>query len=78
MVFDRVLDMDLVDFIQATERFKWKFYEITSDEETIRVEVPRGDTENLVLYLDNSKDAILSLEAEGFHLQEIKQWREFR
>ena len=78
MVFDRVLDMDLADFIQATERFKWKFYEITSDEETIRVEVPRGDSENLVLYLNNSEDAVLVLETEGFHLQEIKQWREFR
>jgi len=78
MVFDRVLDMDLADFIQATERFKWKFYEITSDEETIRVEVPRGDSENLVIYLDNDEDTIISLNVEGFHRQEIKQWREFR
>lgn len=77
MVFDRVLDMDLADFIQATERFKWKFYEVKEGADVIRVEVPRGDSECLVLYLDWSEDMEIKLQSEGFHEQKIKQWREF-
>ena len=74
-MFDRVLKTDLENFIKATERFKWRFFEII-DEDTIRVEIPKGD-ENLVIYVANNKDNRTSLEVNYFIEQEVKTWRAF-
>ena len=76
MVFDRVLYVDLPDFDKLTERFKWRFYEILDDEQ-IRVEVPKGDNEALVLYIGNLKEHVTALEKMGFIKQEVKQWRAY-
>jgi len=76
MVFDRVLYVDLPEFDKLTERFKWRFYEILDDEH-IRVEVPKGDAEALVLYVGNLKEVVTSLDKMGFIKQEVKQWRDY-
>jgi len=76
MVFDRVLYVDLPEFDKLTERFKWRFYEILDDEQ-IRVEVPKGDNEALVLYIGNLKEHVTALEKMGFIKQEVKQWRAY-
>ena len=75
MVFDRVLHVDLKEFDKLTDRFKWRFYEILDD--TIRVEVPKGDNEALVLNLDNLKEHVKMLDEMGFIQQEVKQWRDY-
>jgi len=75
-MFDRILSVDLVEFDKLTERFKWRFYEIISEDQ-IRVEVPKGDDEALVLYLGNIKAVVDQLKKLGFIEQRIKQWREW-
>lgn len=71
-MFDRVLDMSLEDFIVATQRYSWKFYEYRDDGSMIRVEIPRGE-DTLVLMIDASDEHAKMLKKEGFILQE-KQW----
>ena len=75
-VFDRILSVELVEFDKLTERFKWRFYEIINEDQ-IRVEVPKGDDEVLVLYLGNIKAVVDQLKKLGFIEQRIKQWREW-
>ena len=75
-MFDRVLSVELVEFDKLTERFKWRFYEIINEDQ-IRVEVPKGDDEALVLYLGNIKAVVDQLKKLGFIEQHIKQWREW-
>ena len=75
-MYDRILNVDLSDFDKLTERFKWRFYEIINEDQ-IRVEVPKGDNEALVLYVGNVKEIEKKLESMGFIRQEIKQWRDW-
>lgn len=76
-MFDRVLELDLGDFMNATQRFKWRFFEVLPDGDRIRIEVPKGDTENLVLIVENTAEIVLALKANDFIEQEIKTWRHF-
>ena len=73
-MFDRVLSMSLGDFVSATERFKWRFYEIDPDDESIRVEVPRGE-DTLVLNIQKTDEHLRMLKNEGFIHQEIRPQR---
>lgn len=75
-MFDRVLTISLPEFDKLTERFKWRFFEVI-DEDQIRVEVPKGDSECLVLYVGNVKEIKSQLLAFGFIEQNIKQWRDW-
>jgi hypothetical protein len=75
-MYDRILTVSLAEFDKLTERFKWRFYEII-DEDKIRVEVPKGDNEALVLYVGNVKEYTKQLDEMGFIKQEIKQWRDW-
>ena len=75
-MFDRILSVELVEFDKLTERFKWRFYEIINEDQ-IRVEVPKGEDEALVLYLGNVKAIVEQLKKLGFIEQHIKQWREW-
>ena len=75
-MYDRLLHVSLPEFDKLTERFKWRFYEIIDDEH-IRVEVPKGDNEALVLYVANLKEHCKQLDEMGFIKQEIKQWRDY-
>jgi hypothetical protein len=75
-MFDRILNVNLDEFDKLTERFKWRFYEIL-DENQIRVEVPKGDTQNLVLTVSNTQANKDKLESMGFIKQDIKNWRDW-
>ena len=74
-MFDRVLTVNVERFINLTERFKWRFYETNDDR--IRVIVPRGDNENLVLYVEYSELVESTLVNNGFIKQDIQGWREY-
>jgi len=75
-MFDRVLSVDLIEFDKLTSRFKWRFFEVL-DEDQIRVAVPKGDRENLVIYVGNLKETQAQLNGLGFIEQNIKQWRDW-
>ena len=75
MGIDRVLKVDLDTAIRLLEGTKWKFYEILGDDK-IRVEVPKND-ETLVVELDNNKENLRALKAEGFIEQEIRAARAY-
>ena len=62
-----------MEFIDMTERFKWKFFE--TREEYLRIEVPRGN-ENLVLKTNDTPEIRSKLVLAGFVEQVIKGWRE--
>ena len=76
-MYDRVLTLSIEDFDRITERYKWRFYEIIEDGARIRVEVPKGDQEVLVVYYPYDSQTEEELQRRGFILQEVKNWRDY-
>ena len=76
----KLQDETLEDVVEAFETVRWKFYEVEEAEEgggLIRIEVPRGNRERIVVDLKYSKPEQLQkarekLKAAGFRRQVIE------
>lgn len=74
---ERVLKISIGTALDAFATHKWKFYEIKEQEKIIRIEVPKTDTERLIVEVpyedEDGKNKILKqLKDTDFFQQEIR------
>ena len=74
MPLERVLELDLETTIEAFSRFRWKYFNVLDDEKRVQVEVPKNDSESLIVELPyedetEQKQIVKKLKSEGFFKQ---------